>query len=134
MDLYDIFYVEKTDKENEEKIMNIENQNEISTVKNAAYNEGYLEESTKKYDVIYNKSLDKGVKYSLEFGKLLGKIDAIEYIINMNNTIIDSKNIKDLNEIKSKLENYSEKITDNLLNECNYKINNILDGISKLFN
>ena len=38
----DIFYTECTDKENEKKIYNIEEQNKIDIIKNDAFNKGYF--------------------------------------------------------------------------------------------
>ena len=72
----DIFYTECTDKENEKKIFNIEEQNNIEKIKNNAFNKGYLSKASEFHEDEYNKGFSMGENYSLEYGKLLGIIEA----------------------------------------------------------
>ena len=68
----DVFYTDETDKENEKKIFNIEEQNKIEKIKNESFNKGYLSKATEFHENEYKKGFSEGEKYSLEYGKLLG--------------------------------------------------------------
>ena len=80
----DVFYTDCADKENENKIYNIEEQNKIEKIKNSAFNEGYLSKANEFYEEEYNKGFNEGENYSLEYGKLLGVIDCIKFFDDNN--------------------------------------------------
>ena len=108
----DVFYTECTDKENEKKIYNIEEQNKIEKIKNNAFNEGYLSMASQFYENEYNKGFKDGEQYSIEYGKLLGIIDCIHFF---EDNVFDSSKISDinkneLNKISKELEEFKDKL------------------------
>ena len=125
----DIFYTECTDKENEKKIYNIEEQNKIDKIKNDSFNRGYLSKANIFYEEEYNKGFKEGENYSLEYGKLLGIIDCIKFFDDNNAFQTDKISIETktkLNDIEKELEEFKDKLDDNLIRTYNEKLNKIL--------
>ena len=126
----DVFYTECSDKENEKKIYNIEEQNKIENIKNNAFNEGYLSKAKDFYEEEYNKGVIDGENYSLEYGKLLGIIDCIEYFnINSNQLEISSETKNELNQISKELEEFQDKLNDEIINSYKQRLESILKNI-----
>ena len=127
----DVFYTECTDKENEKKIYNIEEQNKIEKIKNNAFNEGYLSMASQFYENEYNKGFKDGEKYSIEYGKLLGIIDCIQFF---KDNVFDSSKISDinkneLNKISKELEEFKDKLDDNIIHSFNERLDVIFKSI-----
>ena len=127
----DIFYTECTDKENEKKIFGIEEQNKIEKIKNEAFNKGYLSKATEFHEDEYNKGFSQGENYSLEYGKLLGIIDTIHFFEDnvFKNSYISIKDKNDLENISKELEEFKDKLNDDIINSFNQKLNEILNNI-----
>ena len=125
----DVFYTDDTNEENEKKIFNIEEQNKIEKIKNETFNKGYLSKATEFHEDEYNKGFSEGEKYSLEYGKLLGIIDTINFFENnvfqTSKTSIKDKN--DLEQITKELEEFKEKLNDDIINSFNQRLNIILN-------
>ena len=127
----DIFYTEETDKENEKKIFNIEEQNKIEKIKNEAFNKGYLSKATEFHENDYNKGFLEGKKYSFEYGKLLGIIDTINFFENniFQSSKISTKDKDELEQISKELEEFQDKINDSIINSYNQRLNSILSQL-----
>ena len=127
----DIFYTDETDKENEKKIFNIEEQNKIEKIKNESFNKGYLSKATEFHENEYNKGFLEGKKYSLEYGKLLGIIDTINFFENniFQSSKISIKDKNELEQISKELEEFQDKINDSIINSYNQKLNSILSQL-----
>jgi len=127
----DIFYTEETDKENEKKIFNIEEQNKIEKIKNEAFNKGYLSKANEFHENDYNKGFLEGKKYSFEYGKLLGIIDTINFFENniFQSSKISTKDKDELEQISKELEEFQDKINDSIINSYNQKLNSILNQL-----
>ena len=108
----DIFYTEFSDKENEKKIYNIEEQNKIDKIKNNAFNQGYLSKAKEFYEDEYFNGFKDGENYSLEYGKLLGIIDCIQFFSDNVHQFskISLENKNDLNQITQELEEFKNKL------------------------
>ena len=128
----DVFYTDCTDKENENKIYNIEEQNKIEKIKNNAFNQGYLSKANEFYEEEYNKGFNEGENYSLQYGKLLGVIDCIKFFDD-NNALhpykisIEIKN--QLNQIEKELEEFKEKLNDDIIIYFKQRLDSILKTI-----
>ena len=127
----DIFYTDETDKENEKKIFNIEEQNKIEKIKNESFNKGYLSKATEFHENEYNNGFLEGKKYSLEYGKLLGIIDTINFFENniFQSSKISIKDKNELEQISKELEEFQDKINDSIINSYNQKLNSILSQL-----
>jgi hypothetical protein len=127
----DVFYTDETDKENEKKIFNIEEQNKIEKIKNESFNKGYLSKATEFHENEYNKGFLEGKKYSLEYGKLLGIIDTINFFENniFQSSKISIKDKDELEQISKELEEFQDKINDSIINSYNQKLNSILSQL-----
>ena len=127
----DIFYTECTDKETEKKIFGIEEQNKIEKIKNEAFNKGYLSKATEFHEDEYNKGFSQGENYSLEYGKLLGIIDTIHFFEDnvFKNSYISIKDKNDLEKISKELEEFKDKLNDDIINSFNQRLNGILNSI-----
>lgn len=127
----DIFYTELTDKENEKKIYNIEEQNKKEKIKNDAFNKGYLSKATEFHENEYNKGFSEGEKYSLEYGKLLGIIETIHFFENNVSQFsqISKEDKNELEKISKELEEFKEKLNNEIINSFNQKLNKILHNI-----
>ena len=127
----DIFYTELTDKENEKKIYNIEEQNKKEKIKNDAFNKGYLSKATEFHENEYNKGFSEGEKYSLEYGKLLGIIETIHFFENNVSQFsqISKEDKNELEKISKELEEFKEKLNNDIINSFNQKLNEILNNI-----
>jgi flagellar biosynthesis/type III secretory pathway protein FliH len=125
----DVFYTDGTNEENEKKIFNIEEQNKIEKIKNESFNKGYLSKATEFHEDEYNKGFSEGEKYSLEYGKLLGIIDTINFFENnvFQTSKISIKDKNDLEKITKKLEEFKEKLNDDIINSFNQRLNIILN-------
>ena len=124
----DVFYTEYNDTINEKKIYKIEEQNRIDKIKNDAYNKGYLSEATNFYEEEYNKGFKEGENYSLEYGKLLGIIDCIFFFIENTNELskISPETKIQLNNISKELEEYKDKLNDNIIGSFRQRLDEIL--------
>lgn len=127
----DIFYTECTDKENENKIFNIEEQNNIEKIKNNAFNKGYLSKASEFHEDEYNKGFSMGENYSLEYGKLLGIIETINFFEKnvFQNSYITIKDKNELEKIYKELEEFKDKLNIDIINSFNEKLNEILNNI-----
>ena len=127
----DVFYTEYSDKENEKKIYNIEEQNKIEKIKNHAFNEGYLSKAKDFYENEYNKGFKDGENYSLEYGKLLGIIDCIQFFTDNVHQFpklsIETKN--ELNQITQELEEFKDKLNNDIILSFKQKLEDILNNI-----
>ncbi len=125
----DVFYTDGTNEENEKKIFNIEEQNKIEKIKNESFNKGYLSKATEFHEDEYNKGFSEGEKYSLEYGKLLGIIDTINFFENnvFQTSKISIKDKNDLEQITKELEEFKEKLNDDIINSFNQRLNMILN-------
>ena len=125
----DVFYTDDTNEENEKKIFNIEEQNKIEKIKNESFNKGYLSKATVFHEDEYNKGFSEGEKYSLEYGKLLGIIDTINFFENnvFQTSKISIKDKNDLEQITKELEEFKEKLNDDIINSFNQRLNIILN-------
>ena len=125
----DVFYTDDTNEENEKKIFNIEEQNKIEKIKNESFNKGYLSKATEFHEDEYNKGFSEGEKYSLEYGKLLGIIDTINFFENnvFQTSKISIKDKNDLEQITKELEEFKEKLNDDIINSFNQRLNMILN-------
>jgi len=125
----DLFYTDDTNEENEKKIFNIEEQNKIEKIKNESFNKGYLSKATEFHEDEYNKGFSEGEKYSLEYGKLLGIIDTINFFENnvFQTSKISIKDKNDLEQITKELEEFKEKLNDDIINSFNQRLNIILN-------
>ena len=127
----DIFYTEYTDRENEKKIYNIEEQNNIDRIKNDAFNQGYLLKASEFNENEYNKGFKNGENYSLEYGKLLGIIECINFfkdnVFKANK--ISEEIINKINKISEELEEFKEKLNQDIINSFNQKLEIILKEI-----
>ena len=127
----DIFYTERSDIENEKQIYNIEEQNHINTVANRAFNEAYLSKATERYEEEYSKGFKAGENYSVEYGKLLVIIDFINFF-DQNNLFLNklTPEIKsELSKISNELEQFQDKLDNDIIESFNTKLNNILSKI-----
>ena len=125
----DVFYTDSTDFENEKKIFEIEEQNKIEKIKNDSFNQGYLSKATEFDNDSYNKGLKEGENYSIEYGKLMGVIECIKFFDNLNafksnNIPTETKN--ELDSISQELEEFKDKLDDNLIRTYNEKLNKLL--------
>ena len=127
----DIFYTECTDKENEKKIFNIEEQNNIEKIKNNAFNKGYLSKAGEFHEDEYNKGFFMGENYSLEYGKLLGIIETINFFEKnvFQNAYITIKDKNELEKISKELDEFKDKLNIDIINSFNEKLNEILNNI-----
>ena len=127
----DIFYTECSDKENENEIFHIEEQNKIEKIKNDAFNKGYLSKATELHEDEYNKGFSNGENYSLEYGKLLGIIETINFFENnvFKNSKISIKDKNELEKISKELEEFKDKLNNDIINSFNQKLNEILNNI-----
>ena len=127
----DIFYTECTDKENEKKIYNIEEQNKIDRIKNDAFNQGYLLKASEFNEDEYNKGFKDGEKYSLEYGKLLGIIECINFFKDnvFKTNKISEDIINKINKISEELEEFKEKLNQDIINSFSQKLDLILKEI-----
>lgn len=125
----DVFYTDDTNEENEKKIFNIEEQNKIEKIKNESFNKGYLSKATEFHEDEYNKGFSEGEKYSLEYGKLLGIIDTINFFENnvFQTSKISIMDKNDLEQITKELEKFKEKLNDDIINSFNQRLNIILN-------
>ena len=125
----DVFYTDDMNEENEKKIFNIEEQNKIEKIKNESFNKGYLSKATEFHEDEYNKGFSEGEKYSLEYGKLLGIIDTINFFENnvFQTSKISIKDKNDLEQITKELEEFKEKLNDDIINSFNQRLNIILN-------
>ena len=125
----DVFYTDDTNEENEKKIFNIEEQNKIEKIKNESFNKGYLSKATEFHEDEYNKGFSEGEKYSLEYGKLLGIIDTINFFENnvFQTSKISIKDKNNLEQITKELEEFKEKLNDDIINSFNQRLNIILN-------
>ena len=125
----DVFYTDGTNEENEKKIFNIEEQNKIEKIKNESFNKGYLSKATEFHENEYNKGFSEGENYSLEYGKLLGIIDTINFFENnvFQTSKISIKDKNDLEQITKELEEFKEKLNDDIINSFNQRLNIILN-------
>ena len=125
----DLFYTDDTNEENEKKIFNIEEQNKIEKIKNESFNKGYLSKATEFHEDEYNKGFSEGEKYSLEYGKLLGIIDTINFFENnvFQTSKISIKDKNNLEQITKELEEFKEKLNDDIINSFNQRLNIILN-------
>ena len=126
----DVFYTEYSDKENEKKIYNIEEQNKIENIKNNAFNEGYLSKAKDFYEEEYNKGINDGENYSLEYGKIIGIIDCIQFF-NSNSIKINISNEtkEELNKISKEIEEFQDKLNDNIIHSFKQRLETILKNI-----
>ena len=126
----DVFYTEYSDKENEKKIYNIEEQNKIENIKNNAFNEGYLSKANDFYEEEYNKGINDGENYSLEYGKIIGIIDCIQFF-NSNSIKINISNEtkEELNKISKEIEEFQDKLNDNIIHSFRQRLETILKNI-----
>ena len=126
----DIFYTECTDKENEKKIFGIEEQNKIEKIKNDAFNKGYLSKATEFYENEYNKGFSDGENYSLNYGKLLGIIETIQFFEKnvLQSSFISIKDKTELEAISKELEEFRDKLNYDIINSFNVKLNEILNN------
>ena len=127
----DIFYTECTDKENEKKIFNIEEQNNIEKIKNNAFNKGYLSKASEFHEDEYKKGFSMGENYSLEYGKLLGIIETINFFEKnvFQNAYITIKDKNELEKISKELDEFKDKLNIDIINSFNEKLNEILNNI-----
>ena len=123
----DVFYTEYTDKENEKKIYNIEEQNKIDKIKNDAFNQGYLLKASEFNENEYNKGFKDGENYSLEYGKLLGIIECINFF--KDNVFKNNKISEEINKISEELEEFKEKLNQDVINSFSQKLDLILKEI-----
>ena len=126
----DVFYTEYSDKENEKKIYNIEEQNKIENIKNNAFNEGYLSKAKDFYEEEYNKGINDGENYSLEYGKIIGIIDCIQFF-NSNSIKINISNEtkEELNKMSKEIEEFQDKLNDNIIHSFKQRLETILKNI-----
>ena len=124
----DVFYTEYSDKENEKKIYNIEEQKKFEKIKNNAFNEGYLSKAKEFYENEYNKGFKDGENYSLEYGKLLGIIECIQFfsdnVHQLPQLSIETKN--DLNQITQELEEFKDKLNKDIIYSFKQRLEDIL--------
>ena len=126
----DVFYTEYSDKENEKKIYNIEEQNKIENIKNNAFNEGYLSKANDFYEEEYNKGINDGENYSLEYGKIIGIIDCIQFFNSNSNKInISNETKEELNKISKEIEEFQDKLNDNIIHSFRQRLETILKNI-----
>jgi hypothetical protein len=108
-----------------------------------AYYEGFLASSDLEHAQQYQDAFKKGKLYSLEFGKILGKIEYfliffllisgfISLVTEMKflNQPVSEDDILNLKLIKEESEKYQQKLTGEIIITLNEKIENI---ISKYF-
>ena len=126
----DVFCTEYSAKENEKKIYNIEEQNKIENIKNNAFNEGYLSKANDFYEEEYNKGINDGENYSLEYGKIIGIIDCIQFF-NSNSIKINISNEtkEELNKISKEIEEFQDKLNDNIIHSFRQRLETILKNI-----
>ena len=127
----DIFYTDCTNEENEKKIFIIEEQNKIEKIKTEAFNKGYLSKATEFHKEEYDEGFSKGENYSLEYGKLLGIIDTINFFEKnvFQSSKISIKNKNELEKISNELEEFKDKLNNNLIISFNERLNYILNEI-----
>ena len=126
----DVFYTEYSDKENEKKIYNIEEQNKIENIKNNAFNEGYLSKANDFHEEEYNKGINDGENYSLEYGKIIGIIDCIQFF-NSNSIKINISNEtkEELNKISKEIEEFQDKLNENIIYSFRQRLETILKSV-----
>ena len=126
----DVFYTECTDKENEKKINNKEEQNKIENIKNEAFNQGYLSKANDFYETEYNLGFKEGQNYSIEYGKLLGIIDCIQFFENNAfQSKIPEQTKNELNQISKELEEFKERLDDSIIHSFSQRLDSILKTI-----
>ena len=127
----DVFYIDETNEENEKKIFNIEEQNKIEKIKNESFNKGYLSKASEFHENEYNKGFSEGENYSLEYGKLLGIIDTINFFENniFKTSKISIKDKNELEQISKELEEFKDKLNDSIINSYNQRLNSILSQL-----
>lgn len=127
----DIFYTERTDIENEKQIYNIEEQNNINSIANREFNEAYLSKASERHEEEYSKGFKDGENYSVEYGKLLGIIDFINFF-DQNNLFFNklTPEIKsELDKISIELQEFQDKLDNSIIESFNIKLNTILSKI-----
>ena len=127
----DIFYTEYSDRENENKIYNIEEQNNIDRIKNDAFNQGYLLKASEFNENEYNKGFKDGENYSIEYGKLLGIIECINFFKDnvFKTNKISEEIINEINKISEELGEFKEKLNQDIINSFSQKLDLILKEI-----
>ena len=127
----DVFYTEYSDKENEKKIYNIEEQKKTEKIKKEAFNQGYLSKAKEFYKIDYNKGFNEGENYSIEYGKLIGIVDCINFFdensIQFPKLSIETKN--KLNQISQELEEFKDKLNNDIIHSFHQRLDFILKSI-----
>ena len=127
----DIFYTEYTDRENEKKIYNIEEQKKTEKIKKEAFNQGYLSKAKEFYKIDYNKGFNEGENYSIEYGKLIGIVDCINFFdensIQFPKLSIETKN--KLNQISQELEEFKDKLNNDIILSFHQRLDFLLKSI-----
>lgn len=126
MSYSDVFEEDKNDDENERKIAENDYYNEMNKIANTAFNEGYLSTVNKNDESKYNEGFEKGVQYSLSFGKLFGLIEAFLLISSVSSQT-EQSDIDKITEIKTELENFKEKLSEETISEYDKKIKEIIN-------
>ena len=126
MSYSDVFEEDKNDDENERKIAENDYYNEMNKIANTAFNEGYLSTVDKNDEAKYNEGFEKGVQYSLSFGKLFGLIEAFLLITSVSSET-EQSDIDKISEIKTELENFKEKLSEETISEYDKKIKEIIN-------
>ena len=126
MSYSDVFEEDKNDDENERKIAENDYYNEMNKIANTAFNEGYLSTVDKNDETKYSEGFEKGVQYSLSFGKLFGLIEAFLLITSVASKP-EQSDIDKITEIKIVLENFKEKLSDETISEYEKKIKEIIN-------
>ena len=112
--------------ESENRIFEIEEKKKIENMINAAFNKGYLSEIEKMYENKFNLGYEKGKKYSIKFGKILGKIESILFYDELNNILNENDKIELIN-LNNEIENFNNKIDEEILLNYKNKINEIIN-------
>ena len=112
--------------ESENRIFEIEENKKRENIINASFNKGYLSEVEKIYENKFNLGYEKGKNYSINFGKLLGKIESILFYDELNNILNENDKIELMN-LNNKLENFNNKIEEKTILNYQNKINEIIN-------
>ena len=123
----DVYYTDNQ-IESENRIFEIEENKKLENIMNTEFNKGYLSEVEKIYEDQFKNGFNEGKKYSIEFGKLIGKIESILFYDEINN-ILNENEKENLINLNNEIENFNNKLEEKIILNYENKINNIINNL-----
>lgn len=126
----DLYYTDE--RQSEKLIADCELDMSNETIANRAFNEGFFTTCSVVNQDKYKEGFQVGKQYSINFGKLLGVIDAflfyaqeINHDDNTKYKLIDHNDLNKIKDIKGYLEQYKEEINNEFIEEKQNEIMSI---------